>query len=151
MYSVLAYPLDVIKTNRILNTPLAKEAGEALPKEFLALHERGALRGGLFRGYVPFFLAAPLWMDLHNEASKGFPMLFLAAGTVTLNPLSVLQTQKQIVKANEGKVPRSYGTIVSEMGSPAIVKLFTLGVTANLLKNFAMGCSFLPRNFGNED
>ena len=78
-------------------------------------------------------------------------MLFLAAGTITLNPFAVLQTQKQIVKANEGKIPRSYGQIFNEMGSPALVRLFTLGVTAHLLKNFAMGCSFLPRNFGNED
>ena len=42
-YSFFAYPLDVIKANRIVSSPLAKEAGENLPRELVALYERGAL------------------------------------------------------------------------------------------------------------
>jgi len=60
MLQVLSYPLDVIKTNRILNTPLSKEAGEALPKEFLALYERGAMRSGLYRGLLPVLCLTPV-------------------------------------------------------------------------------------------
>ena len=107
---MLAYPLDVIKTNRILNTQLSKEAGEALPKEFLALHERGALRGGLYRGFLPYLVAAPLWANLNIDAGRnGAPVMTLMAGTVTLNPFSVFTTKKQIVMANEGASPATYG------------------------------------------
>jgi len=34
MYSVLTYPLDVIKTNRIIQSSLSKEGAESIPKEF---------------------------------------------------------------------------------------------------------------------
>ena len=43
MYSVLTYPLDIIKTNRILQTSLSKEGAESIPKEFTALYEKGGL------------------------------------------------------------------------------------------------------------
>jgi len=52
-YSFFAYPLDVIKANRIVSSPLAKEAGENLPRELVALYERGALSRGFYRGLVP--------------------------------------------------------------------------------------------------
>lgn len=48
----LTYPLDVIKTNRILQTSLSKEGAENIPKEFLALYEKGGLNRGLFRGLL---------------------------------------------------------------------------------------------------
>jgi hypothetical protein len=41
MYAALTYPLDVIKTNRILQTSLAKEGGESLPRELATLFEKG--------------------------------------------------------------------------------------------------------------
>ena len=53
MYSYIANPLDVIKTNRILGTQLSKEAGENLPREMLSLYERGAMQSGLYRGLAP--------------------------------------------------------------------------------------------------
>ena len=53
MYSYIANPLDVIKTNRILGTQISKEAGENLPREMLSLYERGAMQSGLYRGLVP--------------------------------------------------------------------------------------------------
>ena len=43
MYRFLTYPLDVIKTNRIVGTQAVKDAGENLPREFVSLYERGAL------------------------------------------------------------------------------------------------------------
>lgn len=51
--SFFAYPLDVIKANRIVSSPLAEEAGENLPRELVALYERGALSRGFYRGLVP--------------------------------------------------------------------------------------------------
>ena len=43
MYSLITYPLDVIKTNRILASSLSKEGGETIPKEFVVLFEKGGL------------------------------------------------------------------------------------------------------------
>ena len=43
MYQFIAYPLDVVKTNRIIGSQISKEAGENLPREMLTLYERGAL------------------------------------------------------------------------------------------------------------
>lgn len=53
MYPLITYPFDVIKTNRIVGSAFAKEATENLPREFIALHERGQLSSGLFRGLLP--------------------------------------------------------------------------------------------------
>ena len=50
MYQFIAYPLDVVKTNRILGTQISKEAGENLPREMVALYESGALQSGMYRG-----------------------------------------------------------------------------------------------------
>jgi Mitochondrial carrier protein len=58
MYTVLTYPLDIIKTNRILQTSLSKEGAESIPKEFTALYEKGGLHRGLFRGLLVGYLAA---------------------------------------------------------------------------------------------
>ena len=52
MYQFIAYPLDVVKTNRILGTQISKEAGENLPREMVALYERGALQSGMYRGFA---------------------------------------------------------------------------------------------------
>lgn len=56
MYSCLTYPLEVIKTNRILQTSLAKEGAERIPREILSLQEKGNLYRGLFRGFAPAVL-----------------------------------------------------------------------------------------------
>ena len=50
MYQFIAYPLDVVKTNRIIGSQLSREAGENLPREMVALYERGALQTGMYRG-----------------------------------------------------------------------------------------------------
>lgn len=90
MYQLLTYPLDVIKTNRIVGTPLAKEAGEAIPKEFMTLSEVGGLRGGLFRGFVPFMIALPLWQQCHSQMTMGFPLITLISGSIMINPFAVM-------------------------------------------------------------
>ena len=64
MLSILTYPLDVIKTNRILQTPLTKECGESIPREFNALYARGGLSTGLYRGFLLTLIAQGI--------SKGF-------------------------------------------------------------------------------
>ena len=95
MYGVLSYPLDVIKTNRILDTPLAREAGQSLPKEFLALHERGALRNGLYRAYLPYLMMSPIAHKMYQHTQSGDSLtmaLAIGAGTVMMNPFSVLIT-----------------------------------------------------------
>ena len=90
---VLLYPLDVIKTNRILNTPLSvKEAGGALPKDLRALYERGAMRGGLYRGVLPvavtYHVAAVQWESV-GASTLLIPAL---AAACLVNPFAVLGT-----------------------------------------------------------
>ena len=54
----------MIKTNRIVNSPLTKGAGENLPREFVSLYERGNLRTGLFRGLLPGLGATIFWKEV---------------------------------------------------------------------------------------
>lgn len=58
MYTFLTYPLDVIKTNRILQTNLAKEGAERIPRELLSLYAKGSFQHGLFRGFLYVYAAA---------------------------------------------------------------------------------------------
>ena len=58
MYQFIAYPLDVVKTNRIIGTQVSREAGENLPRELIALYERGALQNGMYRGLSTGLLMA---------------------------------------------------------------------------------------------
>ena len=64
MYHLLTYPMQVISTNRIIGTQIVKEASENLPREFVAIYERGALKSGLYRGLLPGIFAAMCWKDL---------------------------------------------------------------------------------------
>jgi hypothetical protein len=65
MYSALSYPLDIIKTNRILQTSLSKENAESIPREFTALYEKGGLSRGLFRGFVITYIGSNIsgWLS----------------------------------------------------------------------------------------
>ncbi len=93
MYSVLTYPLDIIKTNRILQTSLSKEGAESIPKEFTALYEKGGLSRGLFRGFVIAYLAAFSQGQLTNPATGAVGAI---AVTTICNPLSILNVHKQV-------------------------------------------------------
>ena len=55
MLTLLATPFDVIKTNRILETSLAKEAKNDLGRELSTLYEHGGLQKGLFRDFSVTF------------------------------------------------------------------------------------------------
>lgn len=55
MYQFLFYPLDVIKTNRIVESSLAKEGVESVPREFMALYDKGGLQAGVMRGFATAF------------------------------------------------------------------------------------------------
>ena len=66
MYFNWAFPFDVVKTNRILNTNFSKECGENLPREMAALYERGQFRNGVFRGLV-CNLGASGWPRRHHD------------------------------------------------------------------------------------
>ena len=91
---MLTYPLDVIKTNRIVNSPLTKGAGENLPREFVSLYERGNLRSGLFRGLLPGLGATLFWKEVADQSRNGLPVITLVLGTLTLNPLANLNTKR---------------------------------------------------------
>ncbi len=62
MYHLIAYPLDVITTNRIARGSLFQT--ENLPKEFVTLYERGNLQRGLYRGMLPGLLYTMMWKEV---------------------------------------------------------------------------------------
>ena len=91
-FPLLTYPLDIIKTNRILQTSIAKEGAESIPREFLALYEKGGMKQGLYRGFLIGFLAASLQGPFSNDARSG-TVAALALSVIT-NPLNILQVHK---------------------------------------------------------
>ena len=53
-FPLIAYPLDVIKTNRIVGTQAAENlVSESLSRDLVQMMEQGALRNGLYRGALP--------------------------------------------------------------------------------------------------
>ena len=52
LYHLLTYPLDVIKTNRILESKLVPQQVQAIPREAVEIFERGGLQKGLMRGMM---------------------------------------------------------------------------------------------------
>lgn len=91
-FPLLTYPLDIIKTNRILQTSIAKEGAESIPREFLALYEKGGMKQGLYRGFLIAFLAASVQGPFSNDARSG-TIAALALSVIT-NPLNILQVHK---------------------------------------------------------
>lgn len=144
---MLTYPLDVIKTNRIVNSPLTKGAGENLPREFVSLYERGNLRSGLFRGLLPGLGATLFWKEVADQSRNGLPVITLVLGTITLNPFANLNTKRQIVAQNEIN-PLSYRQIAFGNGVSGLVRLFTLGLSAHIFRNFALTLALVPREYG---
>jgi len=71
MFAYITYPLDVIKTNRILQTSLAKEGAERIPREILSLQERGNVYNGLFRGFGATFLYGLIVAKTANAEVEG--------------------------------------------------------------------------------
>ena len=85
MYALLTYPLDVIKTNRILQTSLSKEGQESIPRELVALYERGGFQRGAFRGFLMGVIAAFAYQPMtENYLRTGF--LGSLGATALINP-----------------------------------------------------------------
>lgn len=74
-------------------------------------------------------------------------MITLVLGTITLNPFANLSTKKQIVAQNEIN-PLSYKQIAFGNGASGFVKLFTLGLSAHIFRNFALSLALVPREYG---
>ena len=55
LYHLLTYPLDVIKTNRILDSKLVSQPMQTIPREAVEIFERGGLQKGLMRGMLMSF------------------------------------------------------------------------------------------------
>ena len=93
MYHYLAYPFDVAKTNRILNSGFDKECGGNITKEMNALLDRGKFRNGLFRGGYPLVGCVVI-----QNALGGFNFdvtgIRLLAYTTLSNPLNTLMTHR---------------------------------------------------------
>ena len=138
MYSVLTYPLDIIKTNRILQTSLSKEGAESIPKEFTALYEKGGLNRGLFRGLIVGYLAA----QMQTPVSSSTGLLGAVGISVLTNPFSILQVHKQ---AFHNSVTKSYSQIMNEVG---LGRMFTLGLIPSLARNVFVCAGFVPSLLG---
>lgn len=87
-FALLTYPLDIIKTNRILQTSLSKEGAESIPREFQALYEKGGLSRGLFRGLLVGYLAATVQGTAQNIQSGTIGAL---AVSIITNPFNIAQ------------------------------------------------------------
>jgi hypothetical protein len=87
MFAFLTYPLDIIKTNRILQTSLAKEGAERIPREILSLQEKGNLQNGLYRGFLATLAAAYIGRAI---AKNELPFEAALIGTVACNPLYII-------------------------------------------------------------
>lgn len=141
MYSVLTYPLDIIKTNRILQTSLSREGAESIPKEFTALYEKGGLSKGLFRGFLIAYVAANVQGTLTNPQTGTLGAIALS---IICNPFSILQVHKQAF--NNGGQMKSYSQITSEVGLP---RMFTLGLIPSIARNILVCAGFVPSFLGN--
>ena len=151
MFNLIAYPLDVITTNRIAKGSLYQATGENLPNEFVTLYERGALNRGLYRGLLPGLFYTMYWTEVQKNASEGMPVLSVILGTLTLNPLAVMQTKRQIITGQTMEPTTLYRDMMFKGGLTGVAKLFTLGLSAHIFRNFAMSLAFLPREAGSED
>ena len=141
MYTLLTYPLDVIKTNRILQTSLAKEGAEQIPREILALQEKGGLQRGLFRGFLAGFLAANFAGPLiKNSEYPGF--MFGSMIAFVSNPLQIVMIHKQVM--NGSIESKTYKQILRETMKGNPVRLFTLGIIPSIIRNITICTGFLP-------
>ena len=147
LYPIIAYPFDVAKTNRILNTSFNKECGENLGRELVTMYERGLFKNGAFRGLLPFLgITGANHMLQGNELDVTGIKLLLC--TTVCQPLNTLMTHRQVINTANIAEP-TYQGIIANWGAN-VPKLVTLGYTAALLRNTLLMTAFMPRAFGNE-
>lgn len=110
MYSYIAYPFDVAKTNRILGTSFNRECGDNLGRELVAMYERGQFRNGAYRGMLPLvgMTAISNGLGAHTFDMTGVKLLAL---TTLSQPLNILMTQRQVINSATFAEP-SYGQIM---------------------------------------
>lgn len=144
MYAFLTYPMEVIKTNRILNTSLSREAGESIPREIVALYERGGVSQGLYRGLLFGFLAANAQAPAFKQNPHG--SLFIASlYTLTSTPFQIMQLHKQVFNSS---TVQSYGQLYKEVSKGNPLRIFTLGVIPSFFRNFILCTGFTPALMG---
>ena len=156
MYHYIAYPLDVAKTNRILNTSFNKECSENLGREIVTMYERGQFRNGDYRGLIPLAGmtlvggGAFSWMKAEFRETEPLYMraIPLLLCTTLAQPLNTLMTHRQVINSTTFAEP-SYKQIMGNWGKN-IPKLFSLGMSAALLRNTCLMMALLPRQLGNE-
>ena len=140
---MLAYPLDIIKTNRILQTPLAREGAERIPREILSLQERGNLYRGLYRGYM---LAAIYGVVVSKFANSGFNeqagVAGVLMGSFLANPLQVLTVRRQVITQSHDIKP--YKDSFKELMKGSRIRPFTLGVIPTMIRNTILALGFQP-------
>ncbi len=143
-YNVFAYPFDVIKTNRIVQSQLCRETGDNLPREFVALYERGALASGFYRGLVPMYAGSiVLGSACYSDKFDGFRAPVILAALGLLNPLEVMTVKRQIVQNTE----ISYASLWKTLN----YRMFTLGLGSHALKTAALFTGLIPGIKGSKD
>ena len=140
-YQFLTYPLDVIKTNRIVQSSLAKEGVESVPREFMALYDKGGLQLGAMRGFSMGLLLAA------SEQYAPMQSLFVSVPLLTAiqQPLNAIQVHKQVVQGSAAAP--SYAAIATQLN----VKMFTLGVVPTFARNLVLLSALQPSRQGIAD
>ena len=146
MYQYIAYPFDVAKTNRILNTQFNKECGENLGKELVAVYERGQFKNGAFRGMLPL-VGITTVNNMFGGYSFDVTGIKLLACTTFTQPFNILMTQRQVINTATFAEP-SYRQVMANFAN--VPKLITLGYTAALTRNALLMMAFLPKTLGND-
>ncbi|CDW71114.1 UNKNOWN [Stylonychia lemnae] len=139
MFATLTYPLDVIKTNRILQTSLAKEGAERIPREILSLQEKGNLQHGLFRGLLATLIAANIAKQITD---KDLPLEAALLGTVVVNPLNIIQVHKQVL--HNTVESKTYAQIMKDTMGNRPWRIFTLGLIPTLVRNSILFFGITP-------
>jgi hypothetical protein len=146
MLALLTYPFDVIKTNRILNTPLSKEAGHNMGREFVSLYEQGGLSRGAFRGMsLPILAIITSKFALSASPIDNLYTNILALSVVS-NPLWAMQVHRHVAAARGHTVP-TYSQIASSLG----VGMFYKGLLPFLARNYILAAGLYPTHIGYTD
>ena len=139
LHSFFTYPLDVIKTNRMVGSKMSLQAHGSLQLEMVALQQGG----NMWRGMLMALPLKRISMYYSGNSIDYFCGLFTMA---LLNPLFVMQTKMQIV-ASEQVSQLSYAQVMKNLN----VKMLYLGVGANFCSNAAISAGFYPMWTGMND
>lgn len=150
MASLLAYCLEVVKTNRILESPdVARSTAErvVLFSDLDALARSGYTN--LFRGFSPYFLAmlvrnTPLagiaatshWRT--NPVTSAGLLPVTLVGTFLANPLEIMAIRYQHTQFTRSNLPTD---LKAAFGGPR--NLFTLGMWHAFARNLILATFFL--------